>query len=106
MNMDVENTIMETVISVLSEKVDPGLLKKAGTNELKRKLYKKLVHELFYKILREKKVNLLVGFGTIRVKEVQGKKKVYDKKSETMTTKDINTRRIVYRPGEFIEQFL
>jgi nucleoid DNA-binding protein len=89
--MDIEDTIMQTVISVLSEKVDPVLLKKANTNELKKKLYKKLVYELFYKILKEKKVNLLSGFGTIRVKEIQGKKKVYDRKSETMTTKDINT---------------
>jgi hypothetical protein len=104
--MDIKDVIMEAVISVLSEKVNSGILKKVSTKELKEKLYRKLTNEVFYKILRDKKISLFAGFGTIRVKEVQRNKKCYDRISKTTTATDITARKMVYKPGSFIKQFL
>jgi hypothetical protein len=98
---------METVLAVLGEKIDPEILKKANTKELRKKLWQSLNNELFYVLLKDKKLGLSPGFGTVFVKEIREKdKKVYDKKSQEMVTKKVKGSKIVYRPGDSIKSLI
>lgn len=105
--MDVEQTMMDAILKVLSEKIDPKVLKKVNIISLRKKLWEAINAELFYKLLKEKKLNLHAGFGTFLVKEIKQKeKKVFDKKKNEMVTKNVKGSKIVFRPGDALKEFL
>ncbi len=105
--MTMEDIISDALISALSEKIDAEVLKKALSKPVKKRIYKKLTEELFYYLLKDKKLNLVSGFGTVLVKDIGGKdKKVFDKKAGCMVIKKIKGSRVVYKPGDFVKQFL
>jgi len=105
--MDPQDIVMQTVLEILGEKIDPEILKKANTKELKKKLWQSLNRELFYVLLKEKKLGLSPGFGTVFVKSIKEKdKKVFDKKSDKMVTKKVRGSKVIYRPGDSIKSLL
>lgn len=105
--MNPQDIVMQTVLEILGEKIDPEELKKADTKELKRRLWQSLNKELFYILLREEKLGLSPGFGTLIVKSIKEKnKKIFDKKSNSMVTKRVRGKKIVYRPGDTIKSLL
>lgn len=105
--MELHDAIMESVLSVLSEKIDPKILKKADRKSVRKKLYQKLTNEVFYILLKEGKVNLPSGFGTVMLKGVREKeKKIYDQKEKIMITRKIGGHKVIYRPGLIVKQFL
>jgi hypothetical protein len=63
--------------------------------------------ELMYKLLREKRVDLAPGFGSLVLKEIKEKdKKIFDRKTGTMVSKHIRGHKVVYKPGDVIKEFL
>ena len=102
-----QGVLMDAIFEILSEKIDPALLKKAYTKEMKKKLVRRLTDEFFYKLFKEGKLTLCPGFGSIFLKNIREKdKKVFDKKTGTMVFKKIKGRKIVYKPGDVIREFL
>ena len=107
MGQDIEKVIMEAVIKALEEKVDLSLLKKADTQKIRHKLFRDLTYEVFYELLKNNKIGLYPGFGTLFVKEIKPKnKKVYDRKRGLMVEKAIRGKKVVFRPGDLIKEFL
>jgi len=105
--MDLQDIIMEAVIKALSEKIDEKQLRYAFTKEIHKKIYKNITYDVFYKLLKENKLNLSPGFGTVLVKEVREKeKKVFNKKTGSMENKKVGGRKVAYRPGDLIKQLL
>ena len=105
--MDVENSMMEAILALLSEKIDPKILKRANTSYLRKKLWEAINQELFYTLLKEKKLNLHAGFGTLFVKDVKEKeKKIFNKKKNEMVVKKVKGSKIVFRPGDMLKEFL
>jgi hypothetical protein len=102
-----EDDLMNAILEALSEKVDIELLKKANTKALKKKLLKCFTNELFYKLLSEQRVDLAPGFGSLVLKDIREKdKKVFDKKTQTMVVKHVRGKKVVYKPGDIVREFL
>lgn len=105
--MDISNAIMDAVLSVLSSKIDNKALRKINTKNIRKKLYEKITNEVFYLLLKEEKINLPPGFGTVFIRGVREKeKKIYNKKEKAMITHNVRGKKVVYRPGQIIKQFL
>jgi hypothetical protein len=105
--MSMEDIISDALMGALSSRVSAKILKKAFSKPVKKEIYKKLTEEIFYNLLKEKKLNLISGFGTVLIKDIGEKeKKVFDKKAGCMVTKKIKGNRVVYKPGDFVKQFL
>lgn len=105
--MNLQGIVIDTIFNVLSEKIDPELLNKIFTKKEKDRLYKLLTNEVFYTLLKEKKLELLSGFGSVIVKDRSIKeKKVFDKQSGSMISKFIKSSKIIYKPGSLTKQFL
>jgi len=102
-----EDALMDSILSALSDKIDIKLLQKANTRDIRKRLLKCFTNELFYKLLKEKRVDLAPGFGSLVLKEIREKdKKVYDRKSQTMVIKHVRGSKIVYKPGDVVKEFL
>jgi hypothetical protein len=103
----VEDAILEAIFSVLSEKIDPEILKKADTIAIKKKLKKRVTQEMFYQLLKNGKITLEAGFGTVVVKDKGTKtKKVFDKSTGKMVEKKVDGKKIVYQAGKIVKEFL
>lgn len=110
---DIEDALMESILSVLSEKIDKKILRKVGTlhkkdtRELRKQLLRVVTNELMYKLLVDKRVDLSPGFGSFVLKEIREKdKKVYDRASKAMVYKHVRGNKVVYRPGDVVKEFL
>jgi uncharacterized protein YaaW (UPF0174 family) len=102
-----EDVLINTILTTLSEKVDVKILQKANTKLLRKKLLKNFTNELFYRLLNEKRVDLAPGFGSLVVKQIREKdKKVFDRKTKAMVVKHIRGSKIVYKPGDVLKEFL
>jgi hypothetical protein len=102
-----EAALMDTVLGVLSEKVDTKALQKANTKLLRKKLMRGFTNELFFELLHEKRVDLSPGFGSLVLKDIKEKdKKVFDKKTQAMVLKHIRGKKIVYKPGDVVKEFI
>ena len=104
--MEIEDIISDALIVVLSEKIDAEILKKAFTKPVRKVIYRKLTEEVFYNLLKEKKLNLISGFGTVLIRSFEKDKKVFDKKTGDMLTKHIKGAKVIYKPGDLVKQFL
>jgi len=103
----VEDTILEAIFSVLSEKIDPEILRQADTKAIRKKLKKRLTQDMFYELLKNGKLTLDAGFGTVVLKDKGTKtKKVFDRTTGKMVDKNISGKKIVYQAGELIKEFL
>jgi hypothetical protein len=102
-----EDILSEVIIQELSKNIPLKTLKRALRKANKTALYKKLVEEVFYVLIKTGKINLPSGYGTLVIKDSSGKeKKIFDKKTGLMVSKKVKSKRLVYRPGEVIKQFL
>jgi hypothetical protein len=105
--IDLEDALMESILSVLSEKIDIELLQKANTRGIRKRLLRVITNELIYKLLVDKRVDLSPGFGSLVLKEIREKdKKVYDRISKTMVIKHVRGSKVVYKPGDVVKEFL
>jgi uncharacterized protein YaaW (UPF0174 family) len=104
---DLEDSLMESILDALSEKIDTKVLQKVNTRAMRKKLLKVFTNELIYKLLREKRVDLAPGFGSLVVKEIKEKdKKVFDRVTKTMVLKHVRGSKVVYKPGDVVKEFL
>lgn len=98
---------MNTILAVFAEKVDSKILKKVDTKEMRKKLLKNLTNEVFYALLNEGRVDLAPGFGSVILKEIKEKdKKIYDRVTKTMVLKHVKGKKVVYKPGDTVREFL
>ena len=111
--MENQDIIVDSIIGILSEEIeDPKVLKKISrklrTKKVKKELYYKITKEIFYKLLIDKKLRLIPGFGTVSLKKIISKqKKIFNRKTEKMETKEVKGQhKVVYAPGDFIQEFL
>jgi len=112
-SIEVQDIIVESILDLLQEDIEDTVLlkkisRKLSTKKFKKKLYYKITKEFFYKLLTEKKLRLVPGFGTVSLKGINSKlKKIYNKKTEQMEIKQVKgQQKIVYVPGDFINEFL
>lgn len=104
---EMQDVLMNSIFEALSEKIDPDMLKRANTKDMRKKIFKSITNELFYGLFKKKKLTLSPGFGSVHVKDIKEKtKKIFDKKSQTMIEKHVSGRKIVYKPGDFVREFL
>jgi nucleoid DNA-binding protein len=104
---DLEDSLMESILSALSEKIDIKVLQKINTRAMRKKLLKVFTNELIYKLLSEKRVDLAPGFGSLVVKEIKEKdKKIFDRVTKTMVLKHVRGNKVVYKPGDIVKEFL
>ena len=104
---DFEVMLMDNVLATLSKKVDDHTLQKINTKDIRASLFRGFTNELFYKLLKEKRVDLAPGFGSLILKKrKETDKKVWDKATKTMVPKRIRGYRVVYIPGDALKEFL
>lgn len=104
---DLQRLVMDTVVDVLSEDIPPKLLRQINTKRTRKKLFRALTNEVFYKLLTEGKLSLYPGFGSIVLKKQKERdKKIYNRQTGKMDTKKTRVCRVVYRPGESVRDFL
>ena len=102
-----EDILSEVIIQELSKNIPLEVIKRALRRSNRTALYKKLVEEVFYALIKTGKISLPSGYGTLVIKDnVSKEKKVFDKKTGLMISKKVKSRRLVYRPGEVVKQFL
>lgn len=98
---------MDNVLAALSNKVDDHTLQKINTKKVRASLFRGFTNELFYQLLKEKRVDLAPGFGSLILRKRKEKdKKVFDKTTKTMVLKHIRGHKIVYIPGDVVKEFL
>lgn len=104
---DFGDMLMDSVLATLSDKVDDQTLQKINTKQTRASLFRGFTNELFYLLLKEKKVDLAPGFGSLILKKRKEKdKKVYDKAAKAMVSKRISGYKVVYIPGKVLKEFL
>jgi len=105
--VNIENNITNAILNVLSERIDPKILKKANIASIRKNLWKIINQEIFHSLLKNKKLNLYAGFGTLFIKNIKEKdKKVFNRKKNEMEYKKVKGFKIVFRPGETLREFL
>lgn len=105
--MDPQDIVADTIMDLLSDRIDTKLLKRALTKPVRKELYKRLAEGLLYELLRDGKLSLPPGFGSVLMKEIREKdKKIFNKKTGEMQSKRVHGNRIQYRPGELVKQLL
>ena len=104
---EVQDIMMETILSTLSEKIAPDVLKKANTRAIRKKLLRNLTNELFYKLMKEGKLSLCPGFGSVILKEIKEKdKKIFNRRTGEMQTHHVRGKKVVYKPGDNVRELL
>lgn len=104
---ELEDALLDSVLSVISEKIDAELLQKANTRDIRKRVLKAVTNELVYKLLVDKRVDLAPGFGSLVLKKIKEKdKKVFDRASKAMVTKHVRGSKVVYKPGDIVKEFL
>jgi len=113
MHMETQDIITNTIIEALSnEGIDRNLMKKIERKlrgkAFSKELYQKVTKEIFYKLLTEKKLRLAPGFGTVFLKEINSQnKKIFNRKTNEMELREVKGQhKVVYCPGDFIQEFL
>jgi len=105
--MDIGDVIMDAVMDVLKERLDDKTLRKIDTQPIRKKLSKRIFDLLFYELLTEGSVKLPPGLGSLRTLEVKKTvAKVYDRKRGVMVERPVSRRKILYKPGDTIREFL
>ena len=105
--MCIEQTIMDAILKVLSERIDPKILKKADIAPIRKRLWETINQEIFYSLLKDKKLNLQAGYGTFLIKDIKEKeKKIFNRKKNEMVLKMVKGSKVVFRPGDMLKEFL
>lgn len=109
---DIDEILIESIINSLDGSISASsfkeVSKKLRTKKMKKKLFYSIVKDTFYKLLKDDKIQLPPGYGSVILKDVTcRKKKIYNKKTKTMETVDVKgDKKISYIPGDFIKEFL
>lgn len=105
--VDIEDILFDAFVNAFKGQIDENVLKRICTKKILKALYEKITAEIFYKLLKDQKLQLLPGFGSIVVKVRKEKdKKIYDRKSKQVVVKHVRGKKIVYIPGNLIKEFM
>ena len=104
---EVEDALLKAILEVLSERLGKDILRKVYSKALRKKLYKAVSNELFYTLLKDKKLELAPGFGSFILKQILEKdKKVFDQTSGDMKVHRVKGSKVIYKPGAVVKEFL
>lgn len=104
---ELQDILMESVIKVLSDRIDNKVLKKADSRHLRKKLFKQFTYEMFYQLLKNGEVSFAPGFGSMSLKEIREKdKKIWNKKLQKVLIKHVKGRKVQYKAGDVVREFL
>lgn len=103
----IEDALMDALLDLLSEKVDRKHLEGLNDVKIKKRLFKIFANEIFYELLKEKKIDLAPGFGSLVIKQIKEKdKRVYDRTTGGMRIIHVKGSKIIYKPGDTVREFL
>lgn len=104
---DIGDIVMDGIKDVVRERLGEKAASKLDCKDARKRISKKVFEYLFYELLATGKVRFPPGLGTLQVMDVKRKvAKVFDKKSNTMVERPVSGKRVVYRPGDTIREFL
>jgi len=105
--MDIGQIVMDGMRDVVRERLGEKAASKLDCKDARKRISKRVFQYLFHELLATGKVRLPPGLGTLQVMGVKRKVvKVFDKKSNTMVERRVSGKRVVYRPGDTIREFL
>lgn len=105
--MEPQDILAEAIIECLSNRIDAKVLKKAMTKPVRKELYKRISEGMLYHLLKEGRLNLPAGFGSVLIRNIREKdKKIFNKRTGEMETRRVKGSRVVYRTGEVVKQLL
>jgi len=106
-NIEVADLVMDAMRDIVREKLGDRAAAKLDCRAVRKKVSKRVFEYLFHELLATGKVRLPPGLGTLQVVGVRRKvAKVFDKKSNKMVERPVSGKRVVYRPGDTIREFL
>lgn len=99
--------VMDAVRDVLRERLGDKAVRRVDSKPIRKKLSKRIFELVFYELLSTGQVKLPPGLGSLRTLDV-GKRtaKVWDKRRKVMVERPASTKKILYRPGDTIREFL
>lgn len=105
--MDIGDVVMDAVRDVLKERLGDKELRRIDSKPFRKRLSKRIFELVFYELLTEGQVKLPPGLGSLKTLEVKKTiAKVYDKRRKMMVERPTSRKKIVYRPGDTIREFL
>lgn len=105
--MDIGDIVMDAMREVVRERLGEKAASRLDCRDARKRISKRVFEYLFHELLATGKVRLPPGLGTLQVVSVKRKvAKVFDKKSNTMIERPVSAKRVVYRPGDTIREFL
>lgn len=105
--MEICGVMIDAIKDVLRNRVDGRLLRRICSKPVAKILSKRLFEYAFYELLNNGVVKLPPGMGSLRVLNTKRRvAKVYDRKRKVMVERPASTRKIIYRPGDTIREFL
>ena len=104
---ELQDILMESVIRVLSDRIDNKVLQRIDSRNLRKKLFKHFTYEMFYQLLKEGEVSFAPGFGTMSLKSIKEKdKKIWNKKLQSVVVRHVKGRKVQYKAGDIVREFL
>jgi hypothetical protein len=105
--MEIGDVIMDAVRDILRERLGDKAIRRVDSKPVRKRLSKRIFELVFYELLTTGMVKLPPGMGSLRTTGVKKKiAKVYDKRRKIMVERPTSTRKILYRPGDTIREFL
>lgn len=105
--MNIGDVVMDAVMDVLRDRLGDSVIRKVDSKPIRRRLSKRVFELVFYELLNTGQVKFPPGLGSLCTLDV-GKKtaKVWDKRRKIMVERPVSTKKILYRPGDTIREFL
>jgi len=105
--MEIGDVVMGAVKDVLLERLGEKAVRRVDRAPIRKRLSKRIFELLFYELLSAGQVRLPPGLGSLRTTDVKKKTvKVFDKRRKVMVERSASTKKILYRPGDTIREFL
>lgn len=104
---DIGDVVMEAVKEVLRERLGDKALRRINCKPIRKKLSKRVFELLFYELLVTGVIRFPPGLGSMHTLGVKSKTvKVYDKRRKVMVERMVRSKKISYRPGDTVKEFL
>jgi len=105
--MDIADLVMDAVREVTRERLGDKAARRMDSKPIRKRLSKKVFDLVFFELLSTGVVKLPPGLGSLRTTEVKKKTAlVFDKRRKVMVERPASSRKILYRPGDTIREFL
>jgi len=105
--MEIGDVVMDAVREVLRERLGDKALRKIDSKPVRKRLSKRVFELVFFELLSTGVLKLPPGLGSFRTTDAKNKMvKVWDRKQKAMVERPARSKKILYRPGDTIREFL